>query len=81
MDDTEILGRIHNLVEEEKELRSTHAGKGLHGEDRARLSTIEEHLDQAWDLLRRRRAQAEIGADEDGAGDERDVQQVERYLQ
>jgi hypothetical protein len=31
--------------------------------------------------LRRRRAQAEIGADEDGAGDERDVAQVERYLQ
>ena len=81
MDDSEILGQIHSLVEEEKQLRATHAGQGLHGADRARLETIEEHLDQAWDLLRRRRAQAEAGESEDNAGEERDVKQVEGYLQ
>lgn len=81
MDDSEILGRIHDLVEEEKQLRHAHAGEGLHGADRARLEALEEQLDQTWDLLRRRRAQAEFGATEGDAGDERSPEEVERYLQ
>ena len=81
MDDSEILSHIHELVEEEKQLRHAHAGEGLHGTDRARLQTIEEQLDQAWDLLRRRRAQLEIGGTEDEAGPARSTEEVERYLQ
>ena len=81
MDDSQILARIHDLVEEEKQLRQAHAGDGLRGEDRTRLQSREEQLDQAWDLLRRRRAQAEVGESEDAAGDERPTGEVEGYLQ
>jgi hypothetical protein len=81
MDDSDILARIHNLVEEEKQLRHAHAGEGLRGEDRTRLQQLEESLDQAWDLLRRRRAQAEFGEAEDAAGAERPASEVEGYLQ
>ncbi|MEP6852527.1 MAG: DUF2630 family protein [bacterium] len=80
MDDTEILAHIHELVEEEKRLRTEHTGEGLRGEDRGRLQSLEEQLDQAWDLLRRRRAQQEAGAAETETG-ERSADQVEHYLQ
>ena len=80
MDDAQILEQIHRLVEEEKALRATHSGSGLHGDDRARLQQIEEHLDQTWDLLRQRRARDEFGADP-GEAKERETRQVEGYLQ
>ena len=80
MDEAQILEQIHKLVEEEKTLRATHAGAGLHGADRARLQQIEEHLDQTWDLLRQRRARDEFGEDPSEAH-ERDTRQVEGYLQ
>lgn len=80
MDDAEILAQIHGLVEEEKRLRSAHSGAGLHGADRARLEQIEERLDQAWDLLRQRRARDEFGEDPSEAH-ERETRQVEGYLQ
>jgi hypothetical protein len=41
---------------------------------------LEEQLDQAWDLLRQRRARAESGDDPDVA-QERSVNEVEGYLQ
>lgn len=80
MEDTEILSQIHGLVEEEKTLRAQHSGAGLHGADRARLEQIEERLDQAWDLLRQRRARDEFGADPAEAH-ERPTREVEGYLQ
>ena len=80
-DDREILAHIHELVEEEKQLRRAHAGDGLHGADRERLQQLEEQLDQTWDLLRRRRAEAEYGHPEDEAGAERPAGEVEGYLQ
>jgi len=48
-------------VAEEKLLRSTHAGKGLNSQERARLEAIERDLDVCWDLLRHRRAADEFG--------------------
>ena len=78
MDDTKILGHISQLVEEEKQLRA--ANHGLSSDDRRRLQHIEEELDQAWDLLRQRRAREETGDDPDAAH-ERSVNEVEGYLQ
>lgn len=80
MDDAQILHHINELVEEEKQLRATHSGSGLAGEDRARLSQLEDQLDQAWDLLRQRRAREEFSEDPETAT-ERPVNAVEGYLQ
>ena len=78
MDDTTILAHIHELVEEEKRLRAEHHGLG--GEDRQRLQHLEQQLDQAWDLLRQRRAREDTGESPDAAS-ERSVNEVEDYLQ
>ena len=51
------------LVEEEKQLRDGH--HRLTSDDRQRLQHLEEELDQAWDLLRQRRAREETGEDPD----------------
>lgn len=80
MDDAQILNHINDLVEEEKQLRAAHAGHGLAGEDRTRLSQLEDQLDQAWDLLRQRRAREEFDGDPETAT-ERPVNAVEGYLQ
>ncbi|MEO8888016.1 MAG: DUF2630 family protein [Jatrophihabitantaceae bacterium] len=76
--DKNILEHIHELVAEEKQLRA--GGHGLAGADRQRLATLETELDQAWDLLRQRRAREETGDNPDGAK-ERSVNEVEGYLQ
>ncbi|HEY2043046.1 MAG TPA: DUF2630 family protein [Jatrophihabitans sp.] len=55
-----ILSQIHDLVAEEKHLRSTHTGIGLNNTERSRLEAIERQLDQCWDLLRHRRAADEF---------------------
>jgi hypothetical protein len=80
LDDKKILEHIDELVAEEKQLRAAHAGQGLTGDDRQRLETIERQLDQAWDLLRQRRAREETGEDPDTAK-ERPIDEVESYLQ
>jgi predicted DNA-binding protein with PD1-like motif len=76
--DKSILEHIHELVAEEKKLRA--GGHGLAGEDRQRLQALEIQLDQAWDLLRQRRAREETGEDP-GSAKERSVNEVESYLQ
>jgi hypothetical protein len=78
MDEKSLLAHIHDLVDEEKRLRGAH--RGLSGEDRQRLDTVERQLDQCWDLLRQRRARAEFGEDPDSAK-ERPASEVEGYLQ
>ena len=78
MDDKSLLTHIHELVEEEKRLRG--ANRGLSGEDRQRLETVERQLDQCWDLLRQRRAREEYG-DDPNVAKERSVDEVESYLQ
>ena len=45
-----------------------------------RLQHLEEQLDQAWDLLRQRRAREDTGEDPNVA-QERSVNEVEGYLQ
>ena len=78
MDEKTVLAHIDELVEEEKRLRAAH--HGLTGEDRQRLEHVQQQLDQAWDLLRQRRARAEFGENPDQA-QERSVNEVEGYLQ
>jgi hypothetical protein len=58
-----ILEQIHDLVEQEKLLRSTHTGIGLNRTERAWLATIEGQLDRCWVLLRERRAMDEFGTE------------------
>ena len=74
----EVLDHIHNLVEEEKRLRSSH--HGLTADDRQRLQAVEQELDRSWDLLRQRRARAEFDQNPDEAH-QRTVDEVESYLQ
>jgi hypothetical protein len=78
VDDRTILEHIHQLVEEERQLRASHHGLG--GDDRQRLQQLEQQLDQAWDLLRQRRAREDNGEDPDVVS-ERSVNEVEGYLQ
>ena len=80
MDDTEILGRIEELVEEERRLRDS-AGRGdVPHTDTQRLRALELSLDQCWDLLRQRRGKRHAGADPDDAAP-RDPRTVEHYEQ
>jgi hypothetical protein len=78
MDDSQILNRIHALMDEEHSLRS--ATKADAPVDPARLTELEETLDQCWDLLRQRRARREFGESTDDA-EVRDARTVERYQQ
>ncbi|MBE7188942.1 DUF2630 family protein [Jatrophihabitans endophyticus] len=77
--DRTVLNHIDELVAEEKALRASHPD-GLSDADRARLRDLEVQLDQAWDLLRQRRARAEAGEDASGVH-ERPANEVEGYLQ
>ena len=81
MDDNTVLGRIHSLVDEEHKLREQ-LGRGeiSSTEEHARLKSLEEDLDQCWDLLRRRRAAREVGNDPN-AEQAHAVTEVEGYLQ
>jgi hypothetical protein len=75
MTDEEILDRIHQLVDDEHDLRRT--GEPV---DDDRMRQLEETLDQCWDLLRQRRAKREYGENPDDAT-VRDVRTVEGYQQ
>lgn len=77
--DRSVLAHIDELVAEEKRLRSAHSG-GMTDDDRARLKALAGQLDQAWDLLRQRRAHEEYHEDPDASA-ERPVENVTRYLQ
>jgi hypothetical protein len=74
MQDDDILRRIETLVDEEHSLR----GEGE--VDPARLRSLEETLDQCWDLLRQRRARREYGEDPTDA-EVRPASTVEGYQQ
>lgn len=67
-----ILRQIHDLVAEERQLRSTHTGIGLNSAERGRLEAIERELDRCWDLLRHRRAEEEYGPGATGDPDSAD---------
>ena len=81
MDDKEILSRISGLIETERELRTELATGQLNTEqERERLRSAEEALDQCWDLLRQRRARREFGENPDEAI-ARPTAEVEGYQQ
>jgi Rad3-related DNA helicase len=80
MVDEDIIGRIDQLIDEERQLRSRTVGQGLSDDDRSRLDLLERRLDQCWDLLRQRRARAEFHADPAQAK-VRPTDQVESYRQ
>jgi hypothetical protein len=81
VDDKNILSQIDELVAEEHELRSKVTSGSLDSSaERARLRTLEESLDQCWDLLRQRRARKDFGQDPDGAA-ARPIAEVEGYQQ
>lgn len=80
MDDAELLGRIEELVSEERELLASGQGRGPDAARDQRLEQVKVALDRAWDLLRQRRAQEEFGRDPDQTS-ERDAGTVEGYEQ
>jgi hypothetical protein len=81
MDDKEILAQIGDLIQTEHKLRQQLATGELSGaEERERLRSAEEALDQCWDLLRQRRARREFGENPDEAT-ARPVSEVEGYQQ
>jgi hypothetical protein len=81
MQDSEILGRIHGLVDEEHTLRERlQQGDLTADEEHQRLKSLEQELDQCWDLLRQRRARRDAGEDPDDATS-RPTGEVEGYLQ
>lgn len=67
MNDQELLSRINQLVEEEHELLRQEAEGKLVDPNNERMKQIEVMLDQAWDLLRQRRAKRDFGADPEQA--------------
>jgi hypothetical protein len=80
MDDETILKHIERLSDEEQSLEESHHGAPLSKDQQARLREIEIELDQAYDLLRQRRARRNAGQDPDQAT-LRPEGVVENYLQ
>jgi hypothetical protein len=76
----DVLTSIETLSHEEHELREREGAQGLSDAERERLGSLEERLDQCWDLLRQRRARARAGLDPDEAS-VREVDTVEHYRQ
>jgi hypothetical protein len=81
MDDTDIMSHIKELVAEEHDLRERLArGEVGAAEEHSRLQSLEQSLDQCWDLLRQRRARRAAGEDP-GEASARPTGEVEGYLQ
>jgi Protein of unknown function (DUF2630) len=77
MDDESIHDTIKRLVAEEHAIWSADTPSASAHQ---RLQELSESLDQCWDLLRRREALREAGADPNAAKS-RSVSEVESYLQ
>ena len=81
MDDKDIMSRISELIDTEHELRrQLQSGELSSEQEKERLRSAEEALDQCWDLLRQRRAKREFGESPEGAT-ARPVSEVEGYQQ
>ena len=80
MNDEQVLTRIHELVDEEHQLRNQHADSPLDDTSAERLADLEVALDQCWDLLRQRRARRSAGLEPDDA-EARSESTVEHYQQ
>ena len=73
--DETVHARISRLVHEEQTL---YGHESLSDHDQVRLESIKVELDQAWDLLRQRRAKREFGQNPDEA-EIRPGRVVEKY--
>ncbi|HEV7959099.1 MAG TPA: DUF2630 family protein [Acidimicrobiales bacterium] len=80
MDDETILELIERLSNEEQKLEESHHGEPLSTAQQDRLKSVEVQLDQAYDLLRQRRARRTAGQDPDEAV-VRPEGVVENYMQ
>ena len=80
MDDGKILKHIEELSNEEQKLEESHRGTPLSKDQLVRLRAVEVELDQAYDLLRQRRARRTAGQDPNLAS-ARKEDVVENYLQ
>ena len=80
MDDAAIHERIEKLVAEEHELWQRESAGDMDDATRQRLRDLQVQLDQAWDLLRQRKALRGASLDPDVAA-ERDPSTVENYRQ
>ena len=81
MDDKDIMSKISELIDTERELRGQlQQGELSSEQERERLRSAEAALDQCWDLLRQRRAKRQYGEDPDAAA-VRPVSEVEGYQQ
>ena len=80
MDDATIHERIEQLVAEEHELWKRESEGEIDDATRQRLNELEVALDQAWDLLRQRKALRRANLDPDAA-QVRDPDVVENYRQ
>ena len=80
MDDHEIVTRINELAERERQLEESHVGEELTPEEDEQRRKLEVALDQCWDLLRQRRARRNAGQDPDDAS-VRPESVVEHYRQ
>ena len=81
MDDKDIMSRISELIDTERELRGQlQRGELSSEQERERLRSAEEALDQCWDLLRQRRAKRQYGENPNNAA-VRPVSEVEGYQQ
>ncbi len=76
----DVHAHIEELVAEEHRLWELEASGHSGDAEAARLAQIKVELDRYWDLLRRRRAAASVGANEDDA-ELRSESTVENYLQ
>jgi len=81
MEDTQLIARIGELVDEEHQLEAELASSETADPAvQRRVADLEVALDQCWDLLRQRRARRQAGADPDDAS-VRDAGTVEGYRQ
>ena len=76
--DTNVLGHINELADEEHQLFEKEASGQATDADRERLKDLGVELDQCWDLLHQRRARRAAGMDPDEA-QVRDERTVEGY--
>lgn len=80
MNDEQIHADIEKLVAEEHELWQREAAGHATDDDRRRSEALKISLDQAWDLLRQRRALREAHLDPESSG-VRPANVVEQYEQ
>ena len=79
MEDTDVLGQINKLADEEHQLFTRAAHGGLSDSEHHRLDELQVKLDQCWDLLHQRRARRHAGLDP-GEAQVRDPSTVEGYV-